>query len=235
MAEPCLPAQAPETATVIMGQNYTFTAQATDSDAGDQANLTYSLGLRPDPDVMTIDKTTGVVTTNWPTSVFKHFQSGPFTFTYTVSVNDGRGGYTTQDISVTAECPAGSSWVWNNGQGDCVPFSQGIEIISSPTQTAIHTTDLYSYQVTAIDEVVGAPLTYALSGAPFVMSGPGGMSIDATGLITWQTAADTPTGPYSFQVLVTDNVGNGASQLITVGVCKAPQKWYGGDMNMCMN
>ncbi len=69
---------------------------------------------------------------------------------------------------------------------------------------------VYRYAVKAVD-AENDPLTYSLAGAP------AGMTIDRVGLIRWQTAA-ADLGAKSFTVVVTDDYGQSASQIVPLVV-----------------
>ncbi|WP_423246417.1 Ig-like domain-containing protein [Methylococcus sp. ANG] len=206
-----------------------FQVIATDPD-GDP--LTFFLGYRPqhgyDPktETMTVDQN-GLVSYNWPAAAFSVWPNGPFTFPYTVTVSDGKGGYATQTATMNLRCPDGQSSVWdpNSWNGSCVTQAVGITITSTPGIGGLNAGKSYSYQVTATSDK-GLPLSYALEGQP------AGMSIDANGLITWQAAAEA-SGGVTFQVLVTDGQGGHASQSVTVNVRVAPKTWH-SDHGMCM-
>ncbi len=213
----------PGTTTAIMGAAYSYQVSATDAD-GDA--LTFGLGTQPGN--MGINALTGEVTSIWPMSTFSAYHQGPFTFPYTVNVKDGKGGYTTQTITMTLSCPAGQDWVWdgNAGKGECQMVSVGATITSQPAVSGLNAGGAYSYQVTATD-ANSLPLTYSLTGQPE------GMTIAAeSGLINWQTEVAT-SGTFHFKVTASDAGGGYGFQNVAVTVCKSPQIWH-SDHGMCM-
>ncbi|MEQ1530153.1 MAG: putative Ig domain-containing protein, partial [Methylococcales bacterium] len=213
----------PSATTAIMGQSYSYKVTATDAD-GD--TLTFGLGRQPG--TMSIDPQTGLVTSTWPMSIFSSYHKGPFSFPYTVNVNDGNGGYTTQTINMNLNCPTGQDWVWdsNAGKGECQTASVGATITSQPSTLGLNAGSAYSYQATATD-ANNLPLTFSLTGQPT------GMTITAnSGLISWQTDASS-SGTYSFKVTATDSSGGYGFQNVNVSVCKAPLTWN-SQHGMCM-
>jgi hypothetical protein len=115
---------APDVLDAIMGQPYSYQVKASDPD-GDP--LTYVVSKRPRhgyggeaKDSISIDQN-GLVTYNWPQAAFQTWPEGPFTFPYTVTVTDGKGGYATQTVAMTLHCPAGQPWTWdsNSYSGAC--------------------------------------------------------------------------------------------------------------------
>ncbi len=214
-------ASMPTSTKAVMGAAYAYQVAASDPD-GDR--LTYSLSLKPGY-TMNIDPQTGLVTTQWPMELFSGYWHEPITFPYTVTVSDGKGGYATQTVNMILECPAGQTWVNDNGAGACQVSAGGITITSTSATTA-RPGETYTYQVVATD-AKGLPMTYSLSGQP------PGMSIDANGLIAWGVPADAAETGYAFQVRVGDAEGGLGTQTVGLGVCKAPRNWD-FSMSMCM-
>lgn len=210
----------------VIGESYSYQVKATDTD-GDR--LTFSLGTRPNkPDTMTIDQN-GLLTYNWPQQLLADYSPyGSFSFPYTtVTVSDGKGGYATQNITVNLRCPTGQSWSSKGfGSGQCVAYAVGgVSISSSSGTQGLNAGQSYSYQVTGTS-TGNLPLTYSLSGQPT------GMTINASGLITWQTTASASSA-VSFQVSAADGQGGKAIQAVSVNVCVTPQSWD-SSMSMCM-
>lgn len=207
----------PVVLNAIMGEPYRYQVTASDPD-GDP--LTFSLTARADG--MAISEG-GLVTSNWPMSVFYRQTKGPFVFPYVVSVSDGKGGYATQKIAMVLDCPAGQQWTETcdpYGYGDacaCVEKSTSITI-TSPAPVGVAAGAPFSHDVEAVD-AKALPLTYGLIGAP------SGMSIDdKTGLINWVIPPAQAT--YWFQVLVTNTAGDKATQTVTLQSCLAPLTWH---------
>ena len=125
-------------------------------DAVDPNNDTLTFSLDERPAGMSITAASGLI--SWtPSSV-----QGGQEYAITVTVSDGRGGFDTQEFTITV-----------------------IDTINNPpafTSTHITTVNLgetYQYDVEAVDPE-DDPITFCL------VNGPEGMSIDAaTGLITW--------------------------------------------------
>ncbi|UZR28777.1 Ig domain-containing protein [Methylococcus mesophilus] len=228
----------PGLTTAVMGQPYSYQVAANDPD-GDP--LSYSLGLKPGS--MTISEQ-GLVTTDWPVETFGGHRQPPFTFPYTVTVKDGKGGYATQTVTMTLRCPDGQHWEFGTAgggsgehdhgpttRGSCVADT-GVTITSQPPM-GVTEGAVYNYQVSATSNK-GLPLTYSLV-SPF--KGPAGMSIDPnTGLLTWQAGTyRTPTAArsYSFTVRADDGQGGSATQTVVGRVCRLPKTWH-SDHGMCM-
>ena len=221
----------PEKLTAVMGETTTYQVQATDQD-GD--SLTYSLPLRSGqydgakwsfikdangkiPSEMSISNT-GLVTINWTETMFSAYKKGPFVFPYVINVSDGKGGYATQKVEITLECPAGKSWQWKGGMwnlisGSCVA-NNDVSFTSKPI-TSIDAGKTYSYQAVAKD-AKNLPITYSL------MDQPDGMTIDAkTGLVTW-AAKTVWYGETFYQVKATNSNGISSNQLVTLKVNVVP-------------
>ena len=211
----------PLTTRAVMGADYSYQVTASDPD-GDK--LSYSLSLKPGY-TMNIDPKSGLVTTQWPMELFTGYWHEPITFPYNVTVSDGRGGYATQTVNMILECPAGQTWVNDNGAGACQISAGGITITSTSVTTA-RPGETYTYQVVAIDEK-GLPMTYSLAGQP------AGMNIDANGMVTWPVPQDAPEEGHAYQVRVEDAQGGLGTQTVSIGVCKAPRSWD-FTMSMCM-
>jgi RHS repeat-associated protein len=139
---PTITSMAPTTATA--GTPYTYTATATDPDAGDV--LAYSLPTAPAG--MSINPTTGVIT--WTPTLA---QIGDHDVT--VRVTDSGGLSAQQGLSIAVSPPA--------------PVNQPPSITSTAPVTATAGTP-YSYAVTATDPDAGDVLTYSLTTAPAGMS-----------------------------------------------------------------
>jgi hypothetical protein len=121
--------------------------------------------------------------------------TGPVSFTYRAT-NGTVSNVATVTITVTA-APA-----------PVAPVITSTAILSATVGVA------YSYQVTATD-ANGGPFTFALDAAP------AGMTISATGLITW-TPIVGQEGPQAVTVRVTDNTALFATQPFSVTVAAAP-------------
>ncbi|NEQ95699.1 MAG: hypothetical protein F6K30_03040 [Cyanothece sp. SIO2G6] len=145
-----------------------------DAEDVDSDILTYS--LLANPGNVTIDPVTGVL--SW-TPTDSDVGNNNF---IRVQVADGQGGIDTQSFSL----PVIASTAVNNPP-----------VITNAPRNAIGLGDDYVYQIEASDPDNDA-LTYSLTDAP------DGMTIDATGLITWP-AAETQLGDYSFTVRVEDS------------------------------
>jgi hypothetical protein len=198
----------------VIGQPYAYQVTATDPD-GDP--LTYSLAARPwYPDTMTVDAS-GMVRYGWPEAVFSYYNFGALTFPYTVRVTDGKGGYATQTIRVTATCPTGQAWVNTGWDGHCLAAAAGAAITSQPGTHGLNAGDSYRYKVVAASGK-GLALSYSL------LNPPKGMDIGAkNGVVTWQ--APPEGGLYAYTVKAADADGGVAYQTVTVTVCAAPKRW----------
>ena len=102
-----------------------------------------------------------------------------------------------------------------------VPAANHDPRITSTPVTTGQVGTAYSYQVQATD-TDGEPLGYALTTAP------PGMTISATGLITWTPEAQ---GAFSVALNVTDGRGGSASQsdIVTVAPSPSPCRWSGSN------
>jgi RHS repeat-associated protein len=177
----------PESGTILgsipvtINNNYFYLAQAVDPD---NDTLTYS--LRQAPTGATIDANTGRI--HWQPA-----QGGDYQFS--IEVDDGRGGRSTQDYIVTVK----------TGQPNTAP---------TITSTAVTTTAIgrpYTYAVQATDPDDDT-LAYYLSEAPE------GLTIDrTTGVISW-TPTQTQLGNQSVNLRVLDGRGGEANQSFTLAV-----------------
>ncbi|HUE70455.1 MAG TPA: putative Ig domain-containing protein [Pirellulaceae bacterium] len=143
--------------------------------------------LDESPAGMTIDAATGLVT--WTPAAGQVGDQH-----VAVRASDGRGASTTQsfDLPVVATAP-----------------NDPPTITSSP-RGRVRIGDVYLYQTIASDPN-GDPLTFSLPIAP------AGMTIDATGLVTWQPTAEQ-LGSHQVQVRVEDGRGGFATQTWSVSV-----------------
>ncbi|MEZ6048647.1 MAG: putative Ig domain-containing protein [Planctomycetaceae bacterium] len=114
--------------------------------------------------------------------------------TVIVTVDDGNGAYATQTFTLAAV--------------DTPPPANAAPVISSQPSTQVHSADTYQYQVSAYDPN-GDTITYTLVNAPT------GMTISATGLITWTAGT---VGPYSVSVKVEDPQLASVTQSYTLNV-----------------
>jgi RHS repeat-associated protein len=108
-----------------------------------------------------------------------------------ITATDGLGGTTTQAFNLGV-----------------VAAPIGPPVITSTPLTTIRLGNTYRYPVQA-SSPNGSPLTFQLPTAP------AGMTIDATGLITWDA---TQPGPAAVTVRVQDTSGGFATQTFTIGV-----------------
>ncbi|NEZ66600.1 tandem-95 repeat protein [Leptolyngbyaceae cyanobacterium CCMR0082] len=168
----------------IANSLYQYDVDAEDSD-GD--TLTYS--LLANPDGVSIDETSGLLTwTPTDSDVGDNF--------IRVQVADGEGGIDTQSFTL----PVIAAGVANNRP-----------VINNSPRDAIGLGDDYVFQVEATDPD-NDPLTYSLT------QKPEGMTIDEnTGLVVWP-AEQTQLGEYSFTVKVEDGRGAVAEVSYTVNV-----------------
>ena len=139
------------------------------------------------PAGMAIDPASGVI--SWTPS---GDQSGPQAVA--LLVDDGRGGSATQTFTVTV-APA---------RPDRPPT-----ITSTPGQAAVPGSP-YQYQVAATDPD-GDPITFRL------LSGPAGMTISASGLVSWTPTADQQ-GTSEVDLVATDPSGLGSEQRYGIAV-----------------
>jgi YD repeat-containing protein len=135
---PTITSMAPTTATA--GTPYTYTATATDPDAGDV--LAYSLPTAPTG--MSINPTTGLIT--WTPTLAQIGDHG-----VTIRVTDSGGLTAEQGLSIAVSPPA--------------PVNQPPSFTSTPVTSATAGIP-YTYPVTATDPDPGDTLTYSLTTAP---------------------------------------------------------------------
>ncbi|NJD05628.1 MAG: cytochrome C [Methylococcaceae bacterium] len=198
--------------TAVLGQPYEYNAKADASDSDGDA-LKFSLGTHPAD--MTVDPDSGIVKTQWPSSIY-FTGIPPFTFTYAVTVNDGRGGWAKQPVNVTLNCPQASPH-WDNELRQC----SAMEVTSPGNIGGFDAGQAVSYRVTT--NVTGK---FSLKDAPK------GMTIDPdTGVISWIAAAKA-SGSISFVVLVNGGEGKTASQNLSVTVCVTDH--WNAQMGHCM-
>jgi YD repeat-containing protein len=160
--------------------------------AQDTADDAITFGLDTFPADMTIDASTGVL--HWtPTAGQLGNQ------TVAVTVADTQGGITTQTFTLAVVAAAAND---------------PPQITSMP-RTTVGLGSRYVYQVQAVDPNAD-PLTYSLPVKP------AGMTIDASGLLTWQP---TPAqfGPNAVHIRVEDGRGRVAPQDFTIDVTSQPQ------------
>ncbi|MEH1899398.1 MAG: putative Ig domain-containing protein [Nostoc sp.] len=166
---------------VIVGHHYTYDVDATDPN-GD--SLTYKLLVAPDG--MTIDQTTGLI--SWNTSVSNTGNQAVF-----VEVNDGRGGITQQQYSLSVI--------------DAPPNRPPVFTSTPVVDAAINTS--YTYQANASDADDDF-LAFSL------LSAPQGMTVDAnTGVVSWIPTVNQ-LGTYDVTLAVTDGKGGTAQQAFKV-------------------
>ncbi len=162
----------------VVGQLYTYTLSATDPD-GDSlifSGPNLAAGMNFDPATATLSWVPGAA------------QVG--TQYFAVKVDDGRGGSTSQSVSVSV-----------------VPDNQPPTITSTPPRFAI-VGNAYQYQVQAADPD-GDPLSYS------VIATASGVTVDAMGLLTW-TPGPQQLGDFTIEVMTDDGSGGTASQRFTV-------------------
>lgn len=191
----------PVSATLNEGQTLSFTATASDPDAG-QA-LTFSLAGAPP--TATIDPDTGVFA--WTTTE----ADGPDVYIFQVRVTDG--------FDTTAATVAVSVREVNTA-----PVLSGV-----PSTAVVIRGDSLSFTATATDaDLIHGfhnTLTFSLVGAP------AGATINPdTGEFNWVPSDGTPVGDYSFAVRVSDDgqPSMSDSRPITVSVLSSGQS--GGDL-----
>jgi ELWxxDGT repeat protein len=142
--------------------------------------LTYSLGTDA-PAGLTIDPSSGLL--SWPGASDQ--TAGTYSFTLTVSDDETPAQVATETLTV-----------------DVSPVqSPTIATIATQYVGVGHTFELDVSQYASDPNYPPFPLTYSLTGTP-----PAGATINAnTGILTWATAANQATGPYTFTVKVADN------------------------------
>jgi RHS repeat-associated protein len=173
--------------SIAVGDQYVYAVQGADPD-GDP--LTYSLDTAPGG--MSIDPVTGVVT--WTPAGNQLGNS-----TVKVRVEDGRGGFATQEFVVAVI--------------GTVTQNTAPTITSTPTGSAGSAVvgQEYRYDANASD-ADGDPLTWSLT------QSPAGMTIDpATGQLRWTPRADQ-TGPQQVTLAATDARGTSVTQTFTLTV-----------------
>jgi fibro-slime domain-containing protein/RHS repeat-associated protein len=162
---------------IIAGHSYSYDVDATDLN-GD--SLTYKLLVAPDG--MTIDQTTGLI--GWNTVA-----SNTGNQAVLVEVNDGRGGITQQQYSLSVI--------------DSPPNRPPVFTSTPVVDAAINTN--YTYQANASDADDDS-LTYSL------LSAPQRMIVNAnTGVVSWSPTG-TQLGIYDVKLAVADGKGGTAQQ-----------------------
>ncbi|MBD2491385.1 Ig-like domain-containing protein [Aulosira sp. FACHB-615] len=176
------------TEPIAVGQTYSYQPRTQDPD-GD--TITYSLTAAPSN--AHINPQTGLLT--WtPTDSQIGQQS------FAITINDGRGGKTTQffDIQVL--------------EAQNAPLNQNPAISSSPrTEIALGQSYFYAVQVA---DPNGDPLSMSLENAP------AGMTIDSSGRIFWQPQA-SQLGSQHVTLNVSDGRGGIATQSFDINVVSA--------------
>ena len=89
----------------------------------------------------------------------------------------------------------------------------------------------YTYQVQATDSL-GYALTYSLVPG----TGPSGLAVSPTGLVTWTPTPQNSSvdSHYTYTVKAVSTSGQSATQLMGVGVCPPGTAWMDGMGGMCM-
>jgi hypothetical protein len=213
----------PETATI--GADYSYDAKAQVSDQ-DNDILTFALGSHPAN--VSIDETTGMVTTTWPGQyLIDGGYSPPAAIEFVVTASDGRGGIARQTVNMTLSCPQGLPYL-DKGLAVCTSTR-----IASTPPGGITAGDSLSYQV-SLDPVLAA--AYSLEKIPGDDSSavPAGMSIAPDGLLTWATDSNSPETA-KFRIIATDGQGNKASQDVSLSVCHSPLQWHEGTAQCAAN
>ncbi|GEM_PF-1525877 len=155
-------------------------------------NETYEYPVRaidPDNDPVTFRLLQGPAgaVINAGTGLIDWVPSAPGTYQFTVEASDNRGGITTQTYDLIIS--AGTN--------------QDPAITSTPPRRAVVLRD-FSYPVTATDPDGERP-------AYFLTTAPAGMTMDATGRITWRPSA-AQVGVHAITVTVRDPRGGQATQ-----------------------
>jgi hypothetical protein len=190
--------------TVTEGNLLTFTATATDPDAGQTLTFSIDPGF---PSGASINSSTGVF--SWTPAA----DQGPATYPITVRVTDNGNPQCSdsEDIMVTVNDSTG---------GNLCPT---LDAIGNKTVTE---GNLLTFTAAATDPNTGQTLTFSLGGTV-----PTGASINSsTGMFTWTPTSDQGPGTYPITVKVTDS-GEPAcadSEIVTVTVNDS-----GGGQNQC--
>ncbi|WP_145234608.1 putative Ig domain-containing protein [Urbifossiella limnaea] len=162
--------------TVNEGNTFTFTATATDPDAGQTLRFTLDAGA---PAGAGIDPTTGVFT--WATTE----ADGPGVYAVTVRVTDDANPAATAFETITVTV----------GEVNLAP------VLAAVGDRTVNEGELVTIPATAADPDLPAnALTFTLTGAP------AGASIDpTTGVFTWTPTEAQGPATFTFTVRVTDN------------------------------
>jgi RHS repeat-associated protein len=171
--------------TLVLSQLYTYPVIAEDPD---NDPLTYT--LKPGaPGGMQIGAQSGILT--WTPTAY-----GPGTFT--IHVDDGRGGWAEQTVQFDLEPPP--------------PVNHPPQITSQPSAPGAPGS-AYTYQVTATDPDAGDTITYSLQ-----PGFPSGMTINPqSGALGWMVG---PAGDYPVTVRAADSHGAWAEQSFVLGVTR---------------
>ena len=208
----------------------TFTYQATNGTLSNVATVTITVAAAPAAAAPVITSTPSLTGTEGVAYSYQvtatDVNGGPFTF----ALDAAPAGMTISATGLVSWTPAagqvGANAVTvrvtdNTALFATQPFSVTVaaaaQVAPVITSTAVTTATVgvaYSYQVTATD-VNGGPFTFALDAAP------AGMTISATGLISWTPVAGQ-VGANAVTVRVTDNTALFATQPFSVTVAAAP-------------
>ena len=199
---------------VIKGELYQSTATASDPD-GDEVTirLTSNPTLPGNPGeeyqgALQFEPSTGQLSANWVTPDKTIIQATQWR--YTLTADDEHGGIVNQTVEVQLKCPTGLIL----GGTDCV----AIRISSEQPAYGLDAGQVFSYQVIA-EQGAGLPLNYALMGAP------AGMSVDADGLIQFDTRQIVEDSDFNPELVVSDSLGHEVRQLLILTVCVSPQHY----------
>ena len=211
--------------TYVYGESgvYSYTPVASDPD-GD--SLTYGLSTRLDP--MTIDAQTGKVFSPHWNSVSDALGL-PYTFTYIVTINDGKGGFASQQVPVLIRCPDGKAWGYDatkEAKSCIVNQAPTMDASTEPKPPAV-VGEKYRYVPFTGNDSDQQVLNYTLSGQP------GGLTIGRTNGAVNGTL--TEAGTFILAIGVVDQAGATASQDFTLHVCPSGQTWLESAGNCVAN
>lgn len=169
---------------ITAGTRFVYPVIATDPD---RDVLTYSLTGAVGN--MSLDSTTGVFSWLPEASMVGR------TFTITIKVSDGRGGFASQQISLPVNEPSNAA----------------PQITSTPA-TQVLLGELYTYQISAID-ADGDEISFS-----FGDKRPNGMTMSPSGLINWEPSAQQASQVFEVEVRATDARGATAFQRYGIAV-----------------
>ncbi len=155
----------------------------------------------------------------------------PYTYTYIVTVADGKGGSASQRVPVTLACPEGKAWGYDpaaDANGCIVNQAPSIKhLLPLPSAVADQPYRAFTALGTDPDRQT---LIYGLTGQPQ------GMSVGSTsatynsisegiGRLVWEPGADMVGQTFNFSLTLSDQVGGTVDRTINLHVCASGQTY----------